>query len=218
MKNDNSLPVTNDGCHSSVRLNMMSDHQYHKARDAILSGWSQDDQNYLILLLKRSATVRNVHRLMELLSVSGESEPESINDDRIGVGSLGGFSMPSGGGGELLCLCCCCCCCISYFGVSFFAAKKFLQSMKNDYSTVRLGKYFLFVLTLAATYVVSQDFISEEIDKVIGIISGSTPSSPDTVSINNCFVIVAALSMVPLTCFGLSGLSFTQRFFITISL
>ncbi len=212
MKNDKGLSVINDDCHTSIRSNIMSDHQFYKARDAILSGWSQDDQDYLIALLKRSATVRNIHVLMELLSDTEPEPPESITGDRSGIGSLGGCSMPSGGGSEVLCLLCCCCCCISYFGISFVAAKKFLRSMKNDYSAVKLSKYFLFVLTLVATYVVSQDFISEEVDKAIASISGSTLSALGTSSINNGFVIVAALSMVPLTLFALSGLSFTQRF------
>ena len=190
--------------------------------------WSENDKRILVALLKQEATVRNVYQLRNMLDISTgfsldtEKKNGSAADDccfggAYAGGSMGAYSASDGSACAVISLCFFCFAC---FGMTVGSANFFYNSCKNDYAFVKLAKVFLLAVSTMGLYMVSQNYIVEEVDSGISSSQNNTSpasrsSSSDSLSttlINDAIVVGAMVFGVPALLMLFSLLSPTQRF------
>ena len=201
-------------------LSLMKSANETKLNEYKKQEWTKEDKRILAACIKKGATAKNIYQLHDLLGVtSGKGKGSgSASDGYCLGGAYGGASMTASG--EACPLIFLCCLCFACFGMTSCSAKIFYNSCKNDYFFVRLAKVFLLTVSAVGLYMVSQDYIVEEIDAGISSSQNDTsssspsPSSESTpiVLVNNAIVIAAMLFGIPALMTIFSLLSPTQRF------
>ena len=190
--------------------------------------WSENDKRILVALLKQEATVRNVYQLRNMLDISTgfslDTEKRTgvlrmivVLEELMRVGPWGHIVRQMV---VLALLSLCAFFCFACFGMTVGSANFFYNSCKNDYAFVKLAKVFLLAVSTMGLYMVSQNYIVEEVDSDISSSQNNTSpasrsSSSDSLSttlINDAIVVGAMVFGVPALLMLFSLLSPTQRF------